>query len=210
MFIIKPHIKIPLVCLLYVFEVCEMNRKLFCVWNEKQSSCCVNGMLKSLWLDLQNVTEWLTLFDNVMLPCLFCKPVNTLMLITMLSYMCSGYHDWWQPYINIYIYICIYINNFLLVMSTVCYQPFCQSGLTLHWLCCVTLWGLNKMDAILQTTFSNAFFVKEKFCILFQNSVAIVPPSSIDKESTLCMVMLWCRTSNRWSNVDKPVHWCQC
>ena len=60
---------------------------------------------------------------------------------------------------------------------------------------------LDKMAAILQTTFSlfKCIFMDEKFCILLQISWKFVPKGPMDNKSALVQVMAW-----RWTG-DKPL-----
>ena len=59
---------------------------------------------------------------------------------------------------------------------------------------------MEKMDAISQTTFSNAFFfMNEQFLILIQMSLKFIPKVLIDNKSVLVQVMAWRRTG------DKPL-----
>ena len=44
---------------------------------------------------------------------------------------------------------------------------------------------LDKMAAILQMTFSDAFFMNEKFCILIKISLKFVPKGPIDNNPAL-------------------------
>ena len=50
---------------------------------------------------------------------------------------------------------------------------------------------LDKMAAILQTTFSNDFSWMKKFCISILISLRFVPKAPIDNKSTLVQVMAW-------------------
>ena len=57
----------------------------------------------------------------------------------------------------------------------------------------------GKMSAISQLAFSNAFFIKEKFCILIWISLEFVPKGPIHYKSTLVWVLAWCQIG------DKPL-----
>ena len=58
---------------------------------------------------------------------------------------------------------------------------------------------LDKMVAILQTTFSNTFSFKWKVLFFNQISLKFVPKCRIDNKSVLVHVMAWCQTG------DKPL-----
>ena len=58
---------------------------------------------------------------------------------------------------------------------------------------------LDKMDAISQTIFSDAFLWMQKCCILIKISLNFVPESPIDNNPTLVSIMAWCRKG------DKPL-----
>ena len=62
-----------------------------------------------------------------------------------------------------------------------------------------THWGLYKMAAILQTSFSNAFSWMKYVCILIQISLKFITKGVIKKKTSLAEVMAWCRTG------DKPL-----
>ena len=53
------------------------------------------------------------------------------------------------------------------------------------------------MAAVLQTIFSDAFFMNEEFCILIQISLKFVPKGQIDYKSALVQVLAWRRTGGR-------------
>ena len=63
----------------------------------------------------------------------------------------------------------------------------CMSSSIQYVLCMMhlTLWDLNKMDHILQTTFSRSIFLREKFCILLEISLKFVAKGLVDSKSAL-------------------------
>ena len=60
------------------------------------------------------------------------------------------------------------------------------------WLVIMSL-SLNNMATILETTYWNAFFVKENFCILTRISLKAV----IDNKSALVRIMAWGPTGDK-------------
>ena len=62
----------------------------------------------------------------------------------------------------------------------------------------------NKMADISQTTFSDAFSVNAKFCILIEISLKFVPKGLIYNQWALVQVMVWCRTGDKQS-VSEPM-----
>ena len=65
--------------------------------------------------------------------------------------------------------------------------------------CVITHLGRNKVAAIFQTTFINAFFFNENACILIKISLKLVPIGPIENKSALVEAMAWRRTG------DKPL-----
>ena len=63
----------------------------------------------------------------------------------------------------------------------------------------VLYWGRNKIDSIVQTTFSNAIFLNENYWIPIKISLKFVPKGQINKIPALVQIMAWRRTG------DKPL-----
>ena len=63
----------------------------------------------------------------------------------------------------------------------------------------LTVWALNKMAAISQKTFSNAFSLRNIFVFAFLFNWNLLPGVSIDNRSALVQVMAWRRRG------DKPL-----
>ena len=61
----------------------------------------------------------------------------------------------------------------------------------------LTHWGQDKMAAILQTTFSNAFFLMETFEFQIQFLFKRFPYGQIDKMSALVQMVAWSRTGDK-------------
>ena len=59
--------------------------------------------------------------------------------------------------------------------------------------------ALNKMAAILQSTFSNTFFWMKRFCILTNISLTFIPKGQVSSIPTLVQKMTWRRKG------DKPL-----
>ena len=62
---------------------------------------------------------------------------------------------------------------------------------------CYMILPLNKMAAILQVTFSNAFLYEWQFCILIQISLKFVHKGPIDIKWVLVQVVVRCQTGNK-------------
>ena len=60
-------------------------------------------------------------------------------------------------------------------------------------------WGRDKMAAILQTTFSNAYFLNENVCISLKISLKLVHEVRVNIISILVQIMAWRRSG------DKPL-----
>ena len=63
----------------------------------------------------------------------------------------------------------------------------------------LTHWGRDKMDAISQTTLSNAFFVNENVRIFIEISLKFVPKGPVNNIPALVQIMAWRRPG------DKPL-----
>ena len=63
----------------------------------------------------------------------------------------------------------------------------------------LTHWDQNKMAAVLQTTFSNAFSWKKMCEFFIKISLKFVPKGLIDNIPSLVQIMAWCRPG------DKPL-----
>ena len=62
-----------------------------------------------------------------------------------------------------------------------------------------TLWCWVKMDAVVLTTFSNAFFFNENIWISINISLRFVPKGPMDNKSTLVQIVTWRRTKQSGS-----------
>ena len=70
----------------------------------------------------------------------------------------------------------------------------------------LTHWGWDKMAAILQTAFSNAFSWNENYCFLIQISLKFVPNDPTNNiPAALVQLMAWCRTGNK--PLSEPMIW---
>ena len=63
----------------------------------------------------------------------------------------------------------------------------------------LTHWGLDKMDAISQTTFSSIFYWMKMYELRFKNSLKFVPKGPINNIPALVQIMAWRRPG------DKPL-----
>ena len=64
----------------------------------------------------------------------------------------------------------------------------------------------EKMAAIWQTLFSDAFFFNANICILIKMLMKLVPKGPVNNNPALVKIMAWHRITIIWTSAD-PIHW---